>query len=123
MSNNLIARHQLQIRLSRIHTITRLRKYNVSINGQRSYIREGSLKPQGWQITIGDDFRESTLQGRGFLVFPRGPGVLIPLRDLRQMIGHELGQHHRVDIFISFGPGVQMHCKGSVYDLSRFVIP
>lgn len=123
MPNNVIPYNELQVRLGQNHTVTKLQKYNATIDGQCAYRRNGSRKPQGWQVTIRDDFRASTLQGQGYLPVSRGPGLLVPLRDLRQMIGHELGQSHTVDIFIRFGPGAQMECKGRVHDLSRFLLP
>jgi len=105
------------------HSAGRIGKFNVAIDGQWSFRRDGSDKlPKGWQITIRDDFRSSVLKGQGFLLVARGRGLLIPLKDLRDFVGSELGQNNTIDIFITFGGVCTLECKGATYDVSGFAL-
>jgi len=113
----------LQKVIGKHHSIKGLGKYNVYIDGQRSFRRDGSDKlPKGWQITIRDSFRTNTLRGQGFLLMARDGGLLIPLQELRDLVGNELGQKNTIDIFITFGAVITLECKGSSYDISNFIL-
>ncbi len=124
MVNDLLSDNELKAKLiSKGHTVSRLGRFKAGIDGQVAYVRRGSDKrPKGWQITIRDDFRSSLLNGKDFLLVPRGRGLLIPLRELRRIIGTELGDTNTVDVFFTFGGVCTMECKGEFYDMSAFLL-
>ena len=55
---------------------------------KKIFRRAGSLKPRGWQVTIRDTFKRYVRDknGAGFLLFPRGKGYLVPLRDINNFL-------------------------------------
>jgi hypothetical protein len=69
------------------------------IDGKRAYVRPGSRKSKGWQITLRGNFIEYAKQGKGFLVFNRGKGYLIALASIKEWLGKKLETTTR-DIFI-----------------------
>lgn len=74
---------------------------------KRIFRRAGSAKPQGWQVTIRDEFL-GYLRGKngetGYLLFPRGKGYLVPLEKINNFIArHDEGalRKYTIDIFIA----------------------
>lgn len=108
-------------KIAQQHTVEKVRKFEAVIDKQQAYIRAGSDKPKGLQVTIRDEFRDHVLKGEGFLIVPSGTGLLIPLKSLRDMIGNELVANHTVDVFFKVGQG-QMECKGEYHDVSAFLL-
>ena len=56
------------------------------IDGQKTYIRPGSLKAKGWQITFRDRSLDSLEKGQGYLLVSRGDVLLIPLNEVRKVV-------------------------------------
>lgn len=54
------------------YTMESVSSYEVKLNGKSSYIRTGSKKPKGWQITFRDKFKHSLNSEDGYLIVPRG---------------------------------------------------
>jgi hypothetical protein len=72
--------------------------------GEKVWIRQGTFKSRGWQITLkrGDAVGADIREGKdGFLLVNRGRCWLIPLSQLHEWIGESLSRSKRaVDIFL-----------------------
>ncbi len=69
------------------------------VDGERAYIRPGSKKRKGWQITIRGKFIQDARSGKGYLIVNRGNCFLIPLAKLKDWLGNKLNTVTR-DIYI-----------------------
>jgi hypothetical protein len=69
------------------------------IDGKRAYIRPGSKKARGWQITLRGEFIEHARVMKGYLVVNRGKGYLIPMVKLKKWLKNKLDTTTR-DIYI-----------------------
>jgi len=77
--------------------------YEAIVDGQKAYIRPGSLKPKGWQITFRDRFLNSLQKGDGYLLVSRDGVLLIPLRTVRQVVKDKSAyQQNTIDVYILF---------------------
>ena len=77
--------------------------YEAIVDGQKAYIRPGSLKPKGWQITFRDRFLNSLQKGDGYLLVSRDGVLLIPLRIVRQVVKDKAAyQQNTIDVYILF---------------------
>jgi len=90
--------------------ISKWGKYEAEINNEKVFIRPGSDKPKGWQITFrGNKPGKSSMRvletGLGYLLVPRGPILLIPLNEIKNIIlSGDASSFDRdsIDIFIKF---------------------
>lgn len=100
-----------------VRKILERKKYRISlwgkieaiVNEQKTFIRPGSSKRKGWQVTFRgnkpDSFKTMLEKGEGFLLIPRGPILLIPMVDIRNFILiTDPKSFHRdtIDVFFSF---------------------
>jgi hypothetical protein len=99
--------------------------YEAKINGLRCFIRDGSQKPRGWQITLRNDFRRATQTEDGYILVNRGPGLIIPFHKLREFFSREFSRkdvfkQNTIDIFIKFhlDESVTLHYKDRQMDIS-----
>jgi len=77
--------------------------YEAIVDGQKAYIRPGSLKPKGWQITFRDRFLNSLQKGDGYLLVSRDGVLLIPLRTVQQVVKDKSAyQQNTIDVYILF---------------------
>ncbi|HIJ72071.1 MAG TPA: hypothetical protein HPP87_12030 [Planctomycetes bacterium] len=77
--------------------------YEATIDGETAYIRPGSLKTKGWQITFRDRFLNSLERGTGYLLVSRDGVPLIPLREVRKAIkDKEAYKQNTIDVYLSF---------------------
>jgi len=85
------------------HEINKWSAKEAVIGGEKTYIRPGSKKPRGWQITFRDRFKAALKNGKGFLLIPRDGVLLIPLREIQKVIEDpaSYGQN-TIDIYIDF---------------------
>ena len=96
-----------------------------TINGESLFIRPGSEKPKGWQITFRDLLKDALKVGKGYLLFNRGPGYLIPLKELKNNLITDRSKFNQntIDIFIEFGPqDVIAKYRGDATSISRFML-
>jgi hypothetical protein len=84
-------------------------KIEAIVNEQQTFIRPGSLKPKGWQVTFRgnkpESFKTCLEQGKGYLLMPRGPILMTPLNEIRDFIsGNDKKAFKRdtIDIFVRF---------------------
>ena len=77
--------------------------YNAEIDGEEVFIRLGSLKTKGWQITFRDLFKDSLQKGIGSLLVSRGKVLLIPLKEIQKvLIAKDAYDQNTIDIYIQF---------------------
>lgn len=84
-------------------------KYMARINDKMAFIKPGSSKNKGWQVTFRgnkpDSFKTQLENGDGFLLMPRGSILLIPLKYIRDIVNKndsEAFKRDTIDIFIRF---------------------
>ncbi|MBN1900553.1 hypothetical protein JW926_04420 [Candidatus Sumerlaeota bacterium] len=84
-------------------------KIEAIINGKTAFIRPGSSKKIGWQITFRgakpNSFKTLLEKENGFLLVPRGPILLIPLSDIKRFVlkvDKNAFLRDTMDIFIKF---------------------
>jgi len=97
------------------------------INGKKTFLRPGSIKPKGWQVTFRgnkpDSFKTCLEKGKGYLLMPRGPILLIPLDELKSFISENDGEafnRDTIDIFIRFDEEkINVVFKGAEKDITK----
>jgi len=96
--------------------------YEAIIDGQKAYIRPGSLKPKGWQITFRDRFLNSLQKGVGYLLVSRDGVLLIPLRKVRQVVKDKAAfQQNTIDVYILFTTDrITLSYKKNIIDVSEY---
>ncbi len=82
-------------------------KYEAIIDGEKVFIRPGSKKPKGWQITFRGrkpgSFIDSLHKGKGYLLISRDGVLLIPLKEVQKVIRDDtVYQQDTIDIWIVF---------------------
>lgn len=78
----------------------KLGKREGTLGEEKVYVRPGSKKKQGWQITLRGELLEDTGLGRGYLLVNRGRCYLIPLLELNKWLADEI-QSRTKDIFVN----------------------
>ena len=77
--------------------------YEAKVDGQKTYIRPGSPKPKGWQITFRDRFLSSLQKGDGYLLVSRNGVLLIPLEAIQKVITDQQAyKQNTIDVYITF---------------------
>lgn len=106
--------------------ITKWEAFEVEIDGHNAFVRPGSKKPRGWQITSRGrkpgSFIDALSRGEGFLLVPRGGVFLIPLTEVQKVITDKTtyGQD-TIDIWITFEDDKVTLCyKQETIDITKF---
>lgn len=101
-------------------------KYEAIIEGEKVFIRPGSKKPKGWQITFRGrkpgGFIDSLQKGNGYLLVSRNGLPLIPLTEVQKVI-KDRGAYEQdtIDIWINFGEEeVTLSYKEGMIDITNF---
>ncbi len=81
--------------------------YEAIINGEKYFIRPGSKKKKGWQITSRgrkkNSFIDCVIRGEGFLLVNRGRILIIPLQLIKELTQIDINtEKDTIDIFVSF---------------------
>jgi hypothetical protein len=105
-------------------------KIEAIIDNQKTFLRPGSSKNKGWQVTFrgnkSDSLKSCLQNGLGFLLMPRGPILLIPLsliKDFITQIDIDAFSRDTIDIFIRFDPHkIVIVYKESEIDVSSCTI-
>jgi len=101
--------------------------YEAIIKGQKAFIRPGSKKTKGWQITsrgrkLGS-FIDCLQKGAGYLIVPRDGVLFIPLTEVKKVIPETVFKHDTVDIWIVFTTDkATLSYKQKVLDVTGFKI-
>ena len=83
--------------------VQQLTAYEAIIDGQKTYIRPGSLKTKGWQITFRDRFLNSLEKGDGYLLVSRNGVLLVPLSEVRKLVtDKDAYKQNTIDIYVNF---------------------
>lgn len=77
--------------------------YEVNINDIKVYVRPGSKKQKGWQITFRDKFKNALQKGEGALLVPRDGILFIPFSEIQKVIiDSSKYKQNTIDIYINF---------------------
>lgn len=114
----------------RKHNIEQWGRKEAVINGSISFIRPGSLKPKGWQVTFRgnkvDSFKTCLENGRGYLLMPRGPILLIPLKIIKEFVTNqdrEAFTRDTIDIFLRFSKSkICIVYKDAELDITQYAV-
>lgn len=108
--------------------IKHLGKYEAMIDDEKAFIRPGSKKPSGWQITFRgrkpDSFIDSLQKGKGYLLVSRNGVLLIPLKEVQKAIQDKSAfEQDTIDIWIVFKENqVTLRYKKNVLDVTKYRI-
>jgi hypothetical protein len=107
------------------HNINAWGVKDAIIDNTTTFIRPGSKKPNGWQVTIRGkkpgSFIYSTQKGEGFLLMPRDGILLIPLKEIRGIIDDKAFEQDTVDIWVNFKEdGVFLSYKDNTIDITQY---
>ncbi|MBI5047737.1 MAG: hypothetical protein HZB54_02130 [Deltaproteobacteria bacterium] len=96
--------------------------YEAVINGKKVYIRRGSKKQKGWQITFRDKFKDTLQKGEGILLVPRDGILFIPFREIQKVITDDSKyKQNTIDIYIDFKEeSIELTYSTSTIDVTQF---
>ena len=103
--------------------------YEAVVNEQPAFIRPGSKKPKGWQITFRGrkpgSFIDCLQRGDGYLIVSRGGVLVIPLDEVRKVIVDKASfEQDTIDIWVKFGDGqVTLSYKDQTLDVTQYKLP
>lgn len=101
-------------------------RYEAIIDGKKAFIRPGSKKPKGWQITFRGrkpgSFIDSLQKGEGYLLVSRNGVLLIPLTEVQKVILDRTAyEQDTIDIWIVFAEEkVTLSYKRKTLDVTKF---
>lgn len=106
------------------YNITEFKSYEATINGEKIFIRPGSKKVKGWQVTFRDVFKKTLQDENGSLLMPRDGILLIPFKEIKKAINDpDAFKRNTIDIFIAFEEdNIKLHYKDSEVDITSFRI-
>jgi hypothetical protein len=96
--------------------------YEAVINGIKIYIRPGSPKKKGWQITFRDKFKNTLQKGAGSLLMPRDGILLIPFSEIQKVITDSSKyKQNTIDIYINFKEEtIELTYTTNTIDITQF---
>lgn len=97
----------------------------AKIDDTKTFIRPGSKKPRGWQITIRGrkpgSFIDCFKRGEGFLLVSRDGVLLIPLTEVQKVIKDKTAyDQDTIDIWIVFADQITLRYKDETLDITKF---
>jgi hypothetical protein len=100
-------------------------KYEAIIENYKVFIRPGSKKPKGWQITFRGrkpgSFIDSLHKGIGYLLVSRNGLLLIPLTEVQKVIDENAYKQDTIDIWINFAEQkVTLSYKQNAIEVTQF---
>lgn len=98
--------------------------YEATIEGRKTYIRPGSKKQKGWQITFRDRFKQALQKGDGHLLVPRNGVLFIPFKEIQKVIVDESRyKQNTIDIYINFKEdAVKLSYGNNTIDITEYKI-
>jgi hypothetical protein len=100
--------------------------YEAIINNEKVFIRPGSKKPKGWQITFRGrkpgSFIDSLQKGKGYLLVSRNGLLLIPLTEVQKVIKDKNAyKQDTIDIWIVFtDENITLSYKSCSIDVTNY---
>ncbi len=106
------------------YTIDKISAYEGTINGEKVFIRPGSKKSKGWQVTFRDVFKNHLEKEEGSLIVPRGGIIYIPFSEIKKVINDPKAfNRNTIDIFFAFeGDKVILRYKKNELDVTTFLL-
>ncbi len=106
------------------YNVTEFKSYEATVNGEKVFIRSGSKKAKGWQVTFRDIFKRNLLNEKGSLLMPRDGILLIPFSEIKKNINDPNAfKRNTIDIFIAFEEDrIKLRYKNSDVDITAFRI-
>lgn len=98
------------------------------VDAERSFIRPGSDKQKGWQITFRgnrpESFFQSLIRGEGNLLVNRNGVLLIPLSEIQRVVDDPaVYEQNTIDVYICFYEDrVYLKCKQNRIDVTQYKI-
>lgn len=104
------------------HKLDEWGPYEAKIDGVKVYIRPGSKKQKGWQITFRDKFKGTLQKGEGSLLVPRDGILLIPFREIQKVITEDSKyKQNTIDIYINFKEDIiELTYTDKTIDVTKF---
>lgn len=98
--------------------------YEASVNNSNVFIRPGSKKQKGWQVTFRNSFKQALQDEDGYLLMPRGKIVMLPFSKIKDSIGdQEAFRRHTIDIFIAFeDEKILLRYKKNEIDITEYKV-
>lgn len=98
--------------------------YEAIVDKVNLFIRPGSPKKKGWQITFRDVFKDALQKGDGALLVPRGKVLLIPFKEIQKVIKDpEKYKQNTIDIYIQFlEDKITLSYVKETIDVSKFCL-
>jgi len=100
--------------------------YEAIVNGAKVFIRPGSKKPKGWQITFRGrkpgSFIDSLQKGNGYLLISRDGLPFVPLKEVQKVVVDKSAyEQDTLDVWITFeGEGAYLSYKENKIEISQF---
>ncbi len=100
---------QEQVMYDDLKKILLRNKYNISsftayegiVNNEKVFIRPGSEKKKGWQVTFRDVFKNHLKEEDGSLIIPRGGIIFIPFSEIKKVINDTSAfERNTIDVFL-----------------------
>lgn len=106
------------------YKITDFKSYEAVINNEKVFIRPGSKKVKGWQVTFRDVFKKALQDENGSLLMPRDGILLIPFSEIKKAINDsDAFSRNTIDIFIAFEEDkILLRYKSSEVDVTNYRI-
>ncbi len=106
------------------YNVAEFKSYEATINGKKVFIRPGSKKAKGWQVTFRDVFKKALEDTNGFLLMPRDGILFIPFSEIKKIIDDaDAFKKNTIDIFIAFEEdSIKLRYKHSEADVTGFRI-
>ena len=100
-------------------------KEAISGAGEKVFIRPGSKKSKGWQVTIRGrkegSFIDCARKGCGYLLVPRDGILYIPLSIIQEFVSESAFEKDTVDIFIVFDESkATLRYHNNALDITQF---
>ncbi|MBW1999433.1 MAG: hypothetical protein JRJ29_15915 [Deltaproteobacteria bacterium] len=92
------------------------------IDGVKTFIRPGSPKKKGWQITIRGRFKNMVEKGEGVLLVPRDGILFIPFKEIQDVIRDPARfKQDSIDVYLSFEEqSIKLIYTTNTIDVTRF---
>jgi len=113
-----------KILINKRKSVEKWSAYSAIIDGEKVFIRPGSPKTKGWQITFRDKFKTALKNGKGSLLVPRSKVLLIPFIEIQKAITDPMTYNQNtIDVYIKFtDESISLSYKQQTIDVSQYCL-